>query len=184
MPNLGLAQARQSFVAGGIAMLADSTSYVAGAERQIAARFKFKTVRFPLPAPDGRLPAGGNVAMMFATEAARQQAAWDYVKFVTGPIGQTQMVSLTGYMAGNEIAVKQPDLLGGLYDKSLNHRTSIDQLPILTEWASFPGDNLLKIIEVIKSHTEGLVTGRRTAEETMPAPVKDVTALMPASAGQ
>lgn len=179
MPNLGLAQARQSFVAGGIAILADSTSYVAAAERQIGGRFKFKTVRFPLPAPDGRLPAGGNVAMMFTTEATRQQAAWEYAKFVTGPIGQTQMVSLTGYMPGNEIAVKQPNLLGDFYDKSPNHRTSIDQLPILTEWASFPGDNSLKIIEVIKTNTEGLVTARRTAEETMPVLVKEVTALLP-----
>jgi multiple sugar transport system substrate-binding protein len=180
MPNLGLAQARQSFVAGGIAILADSTSYVAAAERQIGGRFKFRTVRFPLPAADGRLPAGGNVAMVFATEATRQQAAWEYVKFVTGPVGQTQMVNLTGYMPGNEIAVKQPDLLGGFYDKSPNHRTSIDQLPILTEWAAFPGDNSLKIIEVIKTNTEGLVTARRTAEETMPVLVKEVTALLPA----
>ncbi len=31
----------------------------------------------------------------------------------------------------------------------------------------FPGDNSLKVIEVIKSPTEGLVTGRRTAEETV-----------------
>jgi multiple sugar transport system substrate-binding protein len=117
---------------------------------------------------------------VFATEATRQQAAWEYVKFVTGPIGQTQMVNLTGYMPGNEIAVKQPDLLGGFYDKSPNHRTSIDQLPILTEWAAFPGDNSLKIIEVIKTSTEGLVTARRTAEETMPVLVKEVTALLPA----
>lgn len=33
MPNLGLGQARQSFVAGNIAILADSTSYVAAADR-------------------------------------------------------------------------------------------------------------------------------------------------------
>jgi multiple sugar transport system substrate-binding protein len=184
MPNLALGQARQSFVAGSIAVLADSTSYVAAAERQIGDRFKFRTVPFPLPATNGRLPAGGNTAMVFATDPVRQQAAWEYVKFVTGPVGQTQMVKLTGYMPGNEIAVKDPQMLGGFYDKSPNHRTSIGQLPVLTEWAAFPGDNSLKIIEVIKSHTEGLVTGRRTAEATMPALVKDVTGMLPACAGR
>lgn len=183
MPNLTLGQARQSFVAGTIAVLADSTSYVAAAERQIGGRFKFVTVPFPLPAADGRLPAGGNVAMVFATSPERQKAAWEYVKFVTGPIGQTEMVKLTGYMPTNETAVKTPDLLGGFYDKSPNHKTSISQLPLLTEWASFPGDNSLKIIEVIKTGAEGLVTGRRTAEETMPSLVKQVSAMIPACTG-
>jgi multiple sugar transport system substrate-binding protein len=180
MPNLALGQARQSFVAGSIAILADSTSYVAAAERQIGGRFKVETVPFPLPGPNGRLPAGGNVAMVFATDAERQQAAWEYVKFVTGPVGQTEMVKLTGYMPGNEIAVKEHDLLGGFYSKSPNHNTSIGQLSLLTDWVSFPGENSLKIIEVIKSHTESPVTGRRTADEAMPALVKEVGALMPA----
>ncbi|WKA30493.1 ABC transporter substrate-binding protein [Bradyrhizobium roseum] len=183
MPNLGLGQARQSFVAGNIAILADSTSYVAAAERQIGGRFQFKTVAFPLAATEGRLPAGGNVAMVFSKDAERQRAAWQYVKFVTGPVGQTAMVNLTGYMPGNEIAVKTPDLLGAFYAKAPNHVTSIQQLPVLTEWTSFPGDNSLKIIEVIKHHVEGLVTGKRTAEQVMPEVVRDVSSLLPKCGG-
>lgn len=183
MPNLALGQARQSFVAGNVGILADSTSYVAAAERQIGGRFQFKTVAFPLAAAEGRLPAGGNVAMVFAKDAERQKAAWKYVKFVTGPVGQTAMVNLTGYMPGNEIAVKTPDMLGAFYAKSPNHMTSIQQLPLLTEWASFPGDNSLKIIEVIKHHIEGLVTGRRTAEQVMPELVRAVSDLLPKCGG-
>jgi multiple sugar transport system substrate-binding protein len=183
MPNLGLGQARQSFVAGNVGILADSTSYVAAAERQIGGRFQFKTVAFPLATTEGRLPAGGNVAMVFAKDAERQKAAWKYVKFVTGPAGQTAMVNLTGYMPGNEIAVKTPDMLGAFYAKSPNHMTSIQQLPVLTEWASFPGDNSLKIIEVIKHQVEGLVTGKRTAEQVMPELVGAVSDLLPKCGG-
>lgn len=183
MPNLGIGQARQSFVAGTVGILVDSTSYVAAAERQIGGRFKFKTVAFPLAAANGQLPAGGNVAMVFSKDAERQRAAWEYVKFVTGAVGQTQMVNYTGYMPGNEIAVKTPDLLGSFYAKSPNHMTSIQQLPRLTEWASFPGDNSLKIIEVIKNHTETLVTGKRAADQVMPDLVRDVNALLPKCSG-
>lgn len=183
MPNLGLGQARQSFVAGNIAILADSTSYVAAAERQIGGRFQFKTIAFPLAATDGRLPAGGNVAMVFAKDAERQKAAWKYVKFVTGPVGQTAMVNSTGYMPGNEIAVTTTDLLGAFYAKNPNHQTSIRQLPVLTEWASFPGDNSLKIIEVIKHHVESLVTGKRAAEQVMPDLVGAVSNLLPKCGG-
>ena len=93
------------------------------------------------------------------------------------------MVNLTGYMPGNEIAVKTPDMLGNFYAKSPNHLTSIQQLPVLTEWASFPGDNSLKIIEVIKHHIEGLVTGKRTAEQVMPELVGDVSNLLPKCGG-
>lgn len=183
MPNLALGQARQSFVVGSIAILADSTSYVAAADRQIAGKFAFKTLAFPLAAADGKLPAGGNVAMVFSKDAEHQKAAWEFVKFVTGPLGQTLMANYTGYMPGNEIAVQQPDLLGAFYAKNPNHMTSIQQLPVLTEWASFPGDNSLKIIEVIKSHTESLVTGKRTAEQVMPDLVRDVNALLPKCSG-
>jgi multiple sugar transport system substrate-binding protein len=94
------------------------------------------------------------------------------------------MVNLTGYMPGNAIAVETTELLGSFYGKNPNHKTSIDQLRILTEWASFPGDNSLKIIEIMKTNTEYLITRRQTAEETMPLLVKEVVALLPPCAGQ
>ncbi|MBN9278659.1 MAG: hypothetical protein J0I57_13680, partial [Hyphomicrobium sp.] len=53
------------------------------------------------------------------------------------------------------------------------------QLPRLTEWASYHGPNSLKMIEVIKSHTEGLISGTKTAEQTMPELIRDVNALAP-----
>jgi multiple sugar transport system substrate-binding protein len=80
--------------------------------------------------------------------------------------------------------VNKSEMLGDFYDKNPNHKTSIGQLPILTEWASFPGDNSLKIIEVIKTNTEYLITRRQTAEETMPILVKEVVALLPPCASQ
>lgn len=181
MPNLSLSQARQSFVSGKIGILADSTSYVAAAEKQINGAFPLKTIAFPLADTNGKLPAGGNVAMVFVTDKERQDAAWRYVKFVTGPEGQALMANYTGYMPGNRLAVERSDLLSAFYDEHPNHKTSLDQLPVLTEWASFPGENALKIIESIKNQTEALVSGRATAAQTMPILVKDVSALLPAT---
>ncbi|UWU80544.1 hypothetical protein N2603_19380 [Bradyrhizobium huanghuaihaiense] len=42
---------------------------------------------------------------------------------------------------------------------------------------------MLKIIEVIKNHTESLVTGKHPAEEVMPNLVRDVNGLMPKCSG-
>ncbi len=180
MPNLALGQARQSFVSGTLGILADSTSYVAAAEKQINGKFGFKTIPWPLADEKGLLPAGGNVAMVLSKDPERQVAAWKYVKFVTGAEGQTMMANLTGYMPGNQQAVEKPELLGNFYASHPNHMTSLNQVPVLTEWTAFPGDNSLKVIEVVKDHTEALVTGRATAAATMSALVKDVNALMPA----
>jgi multiple sugar transport system substrate-binding protein len=52
-------------------------------------------------------------------------------------------------------------------------------LPVLTSWYAFPGANGLKIIDVIKGHIEAVVTGKRTAADTMPALVRDVQGLLP-----
>lgn len=40
-----------------------------------------------------RLPLGRNVVMPFATDPAKQKAAWEYIKVATGPIGATMMVA-------------------------------------------------------------------------------------------
>ena len=83
----------------------------------------------------------------------------------------------------HQFSAQAPDLLGAFYARSPNHLTSIEQPPLLTEWASFPGDNSLKIIEVIKHHMESLVTGKRTAEQVMPELVGAVSNLLPKCGG-
>ena len=47
-----------------------------------------------------------------------------------------------------------------------------------------PPYNSLKIIEVIKTNTENLITRRQTAEETMPSLAKEVVTLLPPCASQ
>ena len=35
--------------------------------------------------------------MLFTKDPAKQKAAWEYIKFATGPVGATMMVQATGY---------------------------------------------------------------------------------------
>jgi multiple sugar transport system substrate-binding protein len=178
MPNLPTAQARAAFIAGKIAIFADSGSNLGRATASIGESFKFRTYPFPLPSADGRLPAGGNLAVMLTKDPEKQKAAWQYIKFATGPIGQTIMARRTGYLPGNGIAISTPELLGDFYKNQPNYQTSIRQIPVLTGWYAFPGPNALKIIDVIRGHLESVVTGKRTAAETMPLMVRDVQALL------
>jgi multiple sugar transport system substrate-binding protein len=178
MPNFPSAQARAAFMAGKIAIFADSSSNLAKASVSIGSRFAFRTYPFPLPSAHGRLPAGGNVIVMLTKDPDKQRAAWKFIELATGPIGQTIMARHTGYLPINTIAINRPELLGEFYATHPNYQTSIRQMPALTGWYAFPGPNSLKIIDVIKGHLESIVSGKSTAATTMPLLVKDVQDLL------
>ena len=181
MPEMNWQQSRQAFAAGKIGILIESSASVTLLERNIADKFKMRTVPYPVMAKDGKLPAGGNVAMILSKDPEKQKAAWEYVKFVTGPIGQTMMANYTGYAPGNQKAVDDPKLLGGYYETHPNHATGVRQLSVMTQWHSWAGQNSVKIVDVIQNYLNDIIGARRTAAATMPLMVNDVQGLLPAS---
>jgi multiple sugar transport system substrate-binding protein len=176
MPHMSWQQTAQAFVAGSLGIHAASTANVANAGRQIGDRFAFRTAKFPVPGPHGLLPAGGSTVAILARDPAKRRAAWEYVKFATGPVGQTMMVNQTGYMPGNAIALRELD---AFYARNPNYQASLQQLPLMTGWYAWPGENALRITDVIKGHVEAVISGGRTAADTMPRLVHDVAALLP-----
>ncbi len=163
MPNLSQPDARATFAAGKTGVHITSTSDLAKTTEMIGGKFTLKTHVFPDVRPgDGRLPAGGNVAMIVAADPERQKAAWEYVKLATGPFGASIVAKTTGYMPPNRLANEV--YLKDFYDKNPNNYTAVKQLPILTKWYAFPGENGLKITDVIKDHMNSIVTGNRAGE--------------------
>jgi multiple sugar transport system substrate-binding protein len=180
MRNVSQATALQDFVSGRLGIWSHSTSRLGGVTRQVGSTYDLRTARFPVYADAAsRLPAGGNVAMMFARDPARQRAAWEYMKFATGPIGGTIMVKGTGYFPANTLPAKDPQLLGDFYKSNANHKTAIGQLPLLTAWYAFPGEHGLKITDVIKDHLQSVVAQTSPAEEVLRKMTADVQALLP-----
>lgn len=178
MQDLSSAQARQAFSAGKIVVYSSSTAGLGGILKEVAGRFTVKTAPFPRPNADGTLPAGGNVAVMFTQDVDEQRAAWEYIKFATGPVGQTIMVNHTGYMPGNRIPVDDPAMLGSFYEQSPNHMTSMRQMPFMTGWYAFPGEQALKITDVIQDHMQTVVNGGEP-REVLSTMADDVQALLP-----
>jgi multiple sugar transport system substrate-binding protein len=171
-------QARQAFGAGSLGMLIDSSSGLPGLRRSASPELALRAAPLPIPHPAGRLPAGGAAAMILARDAANQAAAWRYVKFAAGPIGQALLVPGTGYMTSNQIALRDPDLLGRYYDQNPLERVAADQAGRLGPWFSFPGDNSLKISDAIRGQLEAVVTGRRAPGAAMAAMVAEVAQLL------
>jgi len=163
MPNLDQPAMRAAFAAGKTGFNITSTSDLAKVTQMIGGKFELKTLPFPdVVSPNGRLPAGGNVVMILAKDKAKRDAAWEVVKFWTGPKGAAIMAETTGYMPPNKVANEV--YLKDFYLKNPNNYTAVSQLPLLTKWYAFPGDNGLKITDVIKDHLNSIVSGARARE--------------------
>ena len=178
MRNISTSAATQDFVSGNLAVLSTSTSRLGLITKQVGNRFALRTARMPI-SREGRLPAGGNVAMMFAKDPARQKAAWEYIKFATGPLGATAMVKATGYFPANTIPANAPNLLKPFYEQNPNHLTAVKQLPMLTGWYAFPGENGLKITDVIKDRLQTVVSKEASPAAALADMSKAVQALLP-----
>lgn len=178
MRDVGQNVSLQDFTSGTMGIWGHSTSRLGGVTKQVGDKFKLRTSPFPIQ-PDGRLPLGGNVAMLFTKDPAQQKAAWEYIKFATGPIGATMMVQATGYFPSALAAADDPKLLKPYYDRNPNHLVAIRQLPKSTGWYAFPGDNGIKITDVIKDHLQSVVAQRAKPDAVLPQMSKDVQALLP-----
>lgn len=172
MPNLTQPEMRAAFAAGKTGIHVTSTSDLAKVTEMVAGKFQLKTHAFPDVKPGvGRLPAGGNLGVITATDPAKRKAAWEVMKFWHGAEGAAIMAKTTGYMPPNK---KANDVyLKDFYEKNPNNYTAVSQLGLLTKWYAFPGENGLKITDVIKDHLQSIVNGQRADEPQ--AVLKDMT---------
>jgi multiple sugar transport system substrate-binding protein len=179
MPDIRPATMFTDMFAGRMGICMQSTAQLGRYNREIGGRFALKTARFPIPGPSPRLPAGGNVAMMFTKDAAKQRAAWEFIKFATGPVGGTMMVNHTGYMPASTIPAEREELLGKFYRDNPNHMTAIRQQDVLTAWYAFPGQNALKITDTINDGLQAVVAKRAEPLTGLNAMAAEVQALLP-----
>ena len=180
MPDFREADLRATFAAGKTGIHFTSTSDLAKITGMIGGKFDLRTHLFPsVTSGIGKLPAGGNLAIILASDPEKQKAAWEVVKFWTGPEGAAIVARTTGYMPPNKKANEV--YLKDFYRQNPNNYTAVKQLPLLTKWYAFPGKNGLKITDVIKDHMNSIVTGDRANEpdQVLEDMVSDVSKLLP-----
>jgi multiple sugar transport system substrate-binding protein len=171
---------RETLLKGRLGLLATSSGAINYYLKKIGEKFELRTAVFPSVVSEiGRLPVGGNVAMMLAKDPLKQKAAWKFIRFATSPRGQTLQVKHTGYMPSNFLAVKNPVLLGRYYGEHPLELTAIDQILLAKRWYAFPGPNALKITKVIKKHIRSVVTQEVDPDTALNKMVEEVEGLLP-----
>lgn len=179
MPNYTREQGRQDFTAGKLGMQYSSSAELALVTKQIGDRFTLRTAPWPTPDGQSRIVSGGATATLLAKDPAKQRAAWEYIKYATGAMGQTTMVRFTGYNPSNQIAIDTPNLLGEHYAKTPNAKASLVQLQRATAWQGFPGDNGIKIVDTINDTLESVVTLKSIPKDALSRMAKEANALLP-----
>ena len=180
MVDLTQPQMLQAFGAGLIGVMPSFNAALGGLERAAGERFRIRTVAWPLPSPQGRVPAGGRTGLILARDPARQQAAWRYLKFMTGPAVQTSLVRQTGSAPANLLPVQRPEMLGDFLRANPNQHAGIARVPALTSWFSFPGEHTLRINQLVNEHIRTVAILRRTPEDALAALARDIRPLLPA----
>ena len=180
MPLIDWDQSRQQFIAGKIGIFADTPARLRQVTDLIGDKFTLRTCVFPLDdKANGGLPTGGNAAIITTADAGKQRAAWEFLKFVSGPEAQKIVVETTGYMPTN-LRASAPDLLGKFYDQNPNFRTVSLQASRARPWQGYPGGNSVRIWRVQRDIINAVMRGTETPEAGLDRIVKESNALMKA----
>ena len=171
-------QSRQQFAAGKIGIFFASPAHLKQVTDLTGTKFKLQTRPFPIDnKAGGGLPTGGNAALVTTQDAAKQKAAWTFIKFVTGPEAQKIVVESTGYMPTNKLAIA-PEYLGKFYQENPNFRTVATQMDRSVPWQGYPGGNSVKIWRAQRDIITSVMRGETAPEAGLAKMVSETNALM------
>ena len=174
-------QSRQQFGAGKIGILFTTPAHLTQVTGLVGGRFDFRTTTFPMDdAAKGYIPTGGNAVVMLTQDAARQKAAWEFIKFVTGPEAQKTVVEMTGYLPTN-LRASGPDFLGPFYEKNPNYKTPILQIERAGPWGAYPGGNTVRIWRAQRDIIGQVMRAEKTPEQGLADIVKTTRDMMKGS---
>lgn len=180
MPALTSDAMVQAFTAGKMGLFFWTTGALRSVMNGVGEKFDLRTTKMPVIDPvRGRLPTGGNAAVMFTKDPAKQEAVYRFVKFAAGPYGQTVVVPGTGYVPTNDLAPRDERYLKGFYDQNPLFRAGLSQMDLMIPWYAFPGVNGVKVTQTIVDNLGRLVEQKATPEEALKDMSTEVTRLLP-----
>jgi multiple sugar transport system substrate-binding protein len=171
-------QSRQQFGAGKIGIYVASPANLQQVTGLVADKFALRTTTFPIDdRANGRIPTGGNAVIMTARDPAKRQAAWTFLKYVTGPEAQKVVVQMTGYLPTN-VRAAGPEFLGPWYEQNPNARAPILQIDRAGPWGAYPGGNNVRIWRTQRDLITAVMRGELTPEAGLARIASETRTLM------
>lgn len=162
MSLMGESDARQAFPAGTLGIMFESSSLLTRFAEGAAGNFDVTVKPMPVVAEPSEVyfPTGGSGIVMLTDDAEKQQAAWDYISFVTSPEGQKIIVESTGYAPANALVVEDGSYLGKFYETNGNARVAHEQVARFAgPWYSYPGTEGVAVTDLIAADLVAITEG-------------------------
>lgn len=180
MPVFTSDAGQQAFLSGTTGMMLATTAYLTNTIATVGDNFDLRTTTIPLANPEcGALPTGGNAAMMLTEDVDKQEAAWTFIKFATGPEGAAIVVPGTGYVPNNQLVVDDPQYLGAFYEENPLYQAAFNQIPVMRSWYAFPGENGVRVTAHMVDNLARIVEQTATPEEAAEDMAEGVRRMLP-----
>ena len=162
-------EARQAFAAGILGIYIDSSSYLTRVTEAAGDRFQVTVMPFIVAARDKStvyFPTGGSAIVMLTKDKAKQEAAWKYILFATGPQGAKIVVENSGYAPTNALVLKDNKYLGDFYANNENSRIAHAQVAAYSgPWYAYPGTEGVAVTDLIGAALVDIVSGASPEEK-------------------
>ncbi|MGY6707159.1 MAG: ABC transporter substrate-binding protein [Rhizobiaceae bacterium] len=162
--------ARQAFPAGSLGIMVESSSLLTRFLEGADGRFEVVVKPLPIMAEpeDVYFPTGGSALVMLTDDEAKQEAAWRYMMFATGPEGAKIIVENTGFAPTNALVIEDETYLADFYAENPMHRPAHEQVAQFAgPWYAFPGPEGVAVTDLIAAAMVEVSDGGADPEETV-----------------
>jgi len=167
----------QAFLSGKLGMVCTTIGKRDNFEK--SAKFTVMATQFPSFAGKTRkLPAGGNMLMIFAKEPEKQKAAWRFVKYLESPTGLALWTKGTGYMPPRKGVAEDPKGLKEFVEQNKNMQAAMSSMPDVVKWASFPGSNGLQAEQALIDVRDIILSGKATAAAALKQAASKINSML------
>jgi multiple sugar transport system substrate-binding protein len=152
MPSYDLNEARQAFPAGTLGIMLESSSLLTRFAEGAGDRFDIVVKPLPVSADPATVyfPTGGSGLVLMTQDAAVQEAAWRYMRFVTSPEGARIIVETTGFAPTNAVVVEDATYLADFYARNPDVKPAHEQIARFAgPWYAFPGPEGVAVTDLI-----------------------------------
>lgn len=163
-----------SFASGKLGILIESSFQRVNLAKN--APFRFGVA--PIPTPRGGVPvvpAGGNGVIIMSKDAAKQQAAWRFLRFLTEAEPARIVAEQTGYTPGNMAVWSE---MKKKYSADNNYQVILNQVTRVSPWYNWAGNKGPQISKVIKDMQQAVLLGRMEPKAAADAAAKEVQGLL------
>ncbi|MCT2581818.1 ABC transporter substrate-binding protein [Actinophytocola gossypii] len=180
MPNLTQTQAVEAFSRGDLGMILESSAIQGTFLKGATGKWDLGAAAMPSFTGREAVPTNSGAALfVFASDPAKQRAAWELITFLTSERAYTTIAEKIGYLPLRTGLVDDPDGLKSWAEENPYLRPNLAQLDRMEPWVSMPGTSYLQIRDGMMEAVENAVFHGADPAESLRAKQDEVSDLLP-----